>query len=225
MKIIALILHTLLFLPLASAKGVVLTGGGNVISNQTSDQKDSAGLPYLDMYAGWGLNFDAELPVSDYFLLNGSLGFSQSKGKVQYHHVADNLPDARATDLKTITSFVRAMGGPRIRLINFKFLKLFVGAGAMIGNMDLNFSKSDYRQKNAFSEVNFKDEENQGFWGTYVESGIDIIVSKKSAFRLGARYEDLQTARFDTLNKKFLDVNFLEFNVYYMHWFDFKVSK
>lgn len=216
------IIALLIFFTTQNAQaGIVLAAGGAFSGGHDSEEKAINEKELLVLDSSLGILLDAEIPfLGGFFSVNSSLFLSEQDGIGQYVTTNNTL----ISDLKTKGSTVVGMVGGRLRLLNFKKFKLFIGGGGLAGSLNLEFDKKDFLSKGGI-EANFREQERASSWGAYAEVGTEYIVNKKSAVRAGVRLMDVNTQSFKTMGSNRIDMDYALFTLSYMHYFDWKFRR
>lgn len=147
--------------------------------------------------------------------LNVFGGYSGGTAKSQYDFTNKNYPSdtAAVEDLKTTAGLLRFGVGARLMLIHSKRLRLFAGGGGLYGGLALIYDQDDFLLKNG-SSTGFKDKEAQAVKGSYLEAGLDYILSNKFGVRLLYQKSFMRSDEFETLNNKelHLETNYISLN-------------
>lgn len=205
-------------IPLFAQAGVILNGGLSGITELKSEAENSAGKSLFDGDGTLGYNLGAELPVLNNFLsFNLNFLYGRMEGKSQYFERATNL---QISDQKSYLSNTESMVGIKIRPVNFKYLKFFIGGGGILGNKKLRHDKDDYVERFGTLPSSFKEIEKKKSWGHYLEAGTEIGLSKNGGLRLGAQLLNQSTERFTTLNKKSINGSYAVYSLTYIHYFE-----
>jgi hypothetical protein len=199
----------------------ILSPGVGVTSSYESDATDTSGRRILKMNPGFGFDGSFEIPVFKYFSLTASLNYTSNSGKTQYNFTdPDNTSiSASVSDLDTSSFNLSGSIGARLRFINTKKLKIFLGGGFSSGILGLTYNKSEFEDRTG-SLVGFEDMESQSLAGSYQEAGGEYILTNKSALRVFARLVQFETNEFKTLGNQKVSADYTQFLVQYMHYVD-----
>lgn len=201
------------------AQGAVITSiGPSIVTGLESESETSGGK---QSYAGTGTlgyNVGVEFPMLRNFM-SFTIGFMYARmyGKSQYQ---DRLTGLQINDQKSFLSNTEGMFGLKFRPVNFKYLKLYVGGGGILGSKKLRHDKADYEERFGPAPTSFKEIEKKKGWGHFLEAGTEIIFSKTSGLRVGAQLINQSTERFATLNKKSINGSYAVYTLMYIHYFE-----
>lgn len=214
------LLLILIFLPMAHAAFIV-SPGVSITNAQRSDEKAPDSEELLVFDSAMGISIDAE-----WTFLNDSIGLTSgvlwkgglAEAEYSYTNPRNPLDTATVSDLKTNSSSLTAFIGPRFRFINYKYFKIFAGAGWMPGILYLSYNENKFLLANG-SLVGFKEKEQQSFKGNYFEAGVELHSTHGGALRLIGKKTQQRTDRFETLGDKQLDISSSILTIQYMHLF------
>ncbi len=204
--------------PLFAHAGLILSIGPSGVSGIESKAENSAGKKFYDGDGTLGYNVGVEFPMlRNYLSFKIDFFYARMYGKSQYQ---DRVTGLQISDQKSFLSNTDGLIGLKIRPVNMKYLKLFVGAGGVIGTMKLRHDKEDYEERFGTPPSNFKEIEKAQNWGHYFEAGTEIIFTKKSGIRLGGQLVNKSSERFATLNKKSINGSYANISLQYIHYFE-----
>ena len=217
------ILFLALIFPVLSHAGIIGTIGGSIIGGYQSDAKNAAGKNLLDATGTLGLTAEVEFPILGNFLTaHVGLLYSRMGAKTQYF---DPKTAVTAVDQESQISNTDGFLGARVRFINFKHLKIFLGGGGVFGNAKLEHDAGHYREQNGGNlPTGFKEIEEVSKWGHYLETGVDFVFTKTSTLRFSGRLITTETERFETLNNKSVEGTYFATSIMYSHYFDKFIS-
>lgn len=213
-----ILLYALILVPTFSHAGVIGFLGPSGFGGYESDAIASNGKKSIDAKGTLGYGLGLELPMLGNFLsFNLGIYYGKNEAKSQYHDKAANL---QIDDQLSYTSQNGAQMGLKIRPVNFKYWKIFAGAGGTFGFTKLRHDEADYIEKHGALPSNFKAKENIKNWGHYLEAGAEVIFSKSSGLRFQGQLMNVRTDRYETLNKKPINATYPIFSIMYIHYFD-----
>lgn len=187
-----------------------------------STNNNSAGDPWLKMDTGFGFLLDVEPILFGPVSLNFGVSYSASTAEANYFYTnSKNASDTGSMkELSTSASNFQSVLGPRLRWINFKKFKSYIGGGILVGILGLTYDEDEYAFFNG-SKIGFEESEVNSFNGYYTEAGFEYIMSNKSALRLSGRNHRYKTQKFETLGDKKISFNNFQAAIQYMHYVDF----
>lgn len=220
---IKLFLIFILLVSIEAKANFILSPGVGVTSSYESDATSSSGKRILEMNPGFGFDGSFEILVLKYFSLTASLNYTGNSGETQYNFTdPDNTAiSASVSDLDTTSFNLSGSIGARLRFINTKKLRIFLGGGLSSGILGLTYNQSEFEDRTG-SQVGFEDTESQSLSGTYQEAGGEYILTNKSALRVFARLVQFETNEFKTLGNQKVTADYTQFLVQYMHYVDWK---
>lgn len=198
--------------PLISIADIILSPGAAVTSAYKSDELDDSGIRILKMQSSFGLEADFEVVILKILTLNiGGMYFAGS-GESQY-----DFKSTTASGLDTTSVVVAGMIGPRLRFINFKRFKMFLGGGYLFGSQNLTYDEDEFEDITG-NTTNFESNDSASFKGSYLEGGMEYVMTNVSALRLSGRQLKYETNEFRTLGQKQLSVSPFQVAVQYLHY-------
>lgn len=190
----------------------ILSPGVTLSSPFKSYEEDSTAKAILDADAGAGLLLNLDWIVFGPLTLGVGVGYQARSARVQYKNDI-----ATANDLDVSMIGINAEVGTKIRIINFKRFKTFIGGGLTVGSKILTYDENDFEFKTG-SRNGFVESESKSYNGIYLDAGFEYILSNKSGIRLSGKYTELETAKFDNLNNESLTIDSLAYSIQYMHY-------
>ncbi|MFP5491465.1 MAG: outer membrane beta-barrel protein [Bacteriovoracia bacterium] len=194
--------------------GFGLQGGSLVSENKNDDDR-----PYLESPLG-GIRGEIELGHS---FISGfvSFDYSYGSGDAQYDYTDpdDSSESAQVEDLKVGTGLTRFILGARLRFINFKVFRMFVGGGYQQGFLSLTYDKDDFKERQDSTE-GFEEFERQSLKGYFMEGGLEYIFSAESGIRLSVRRTITKTEKFVTLADERLKFDQISFGGTFIQYVD-----
>ena len=140
----------------------------------------------------------------------------------QYNYTdpGNSTNSATVANLNATTTTVTGSFGARLRLINAKSFKLFVGGGLIFGGLWLSTSEQDFKDKTGNSN-GYKDIDTSSIAGNYFDAGAEYRWNDKNGLRLIAKKNAFSSTKFKTLGDKKVISTFYQCGVYYVHIVDF----
>lgn len=206
------IILLLIFLPLLSKADVILSPGAVVTSSYKSDEMDSSGVELLKVGSSFGLEADFEIVILKILTLNIGGMYFAGNGESQY-----DFKSTTASGLDTASVVVAGVVGPRLRFINFKRFKMFLGGGYLFGSQNLTYDKEEFETITG-NTTNFESSDSASFKGHYLEGGMEYVMSNVSALRLTGRQLKYQSNEFRTLGAEQISVSPFQVAVQYLHY-------
>lgn len=217
-----LLYSIILFLTLSSVANAGFIGsvGGAFSSGfESVDYKATNDKSFLTLDGGAGLIFEGELPLS-FLSISASFSTADQKGKTEFVRSNGSI----ISELETEADSLLASASLRLRFINFKRFKLFIGGGPTFGTVKLQFDKTDFTNKGGPSSE-YKEEESFGTYGGHFEIGSEWIVDKKQAVRGYVKLVDTKTGKVDAFGDKSISIDYAQFMLQYMYYFDWKFRR
>ena len=208
MKLFVLLIF--LTIPIARAD-LILSPGAGIATGMESDQ-ESSGKSILNTSSGIGLQANAEWIPFRALTLGFGLGYFSHSGKTQFQN-----SQATVNELDTRVAQLNFEAGAKLRLINLRRFKVFVGGGVTLGSLNMNFDKSDFEEKKG-DEVGYVMNESQSYNGYYLDTGVEYIFSNTSGLRVSLKNQRIKTSEFENLNNKELNLSTTNLLVQYMHY-------
>lgn len=220
MKAVFLCLFIFTFTSNARA-GFILAAGASFNSGNSTEGKASNDKSLVNVDSGTGIILEGEIPfLAGFFSLTSSALFLDQDGVVQYN----SSNSVFVPDVKTKASTIMGTIGARVRFINFKKFKLFVGGGGMAGNVKMKFDQESFTSSGGVV-AQFREEEIASSWGGYLEAGTEYIINNKAAVRAAVRLVDSKTKDYDRIAGKKLELDYAMFNLSVLYNFDWKFRK
>jgi hypothetical protein len=204
------ILFSLVFINSARAD-FILSPGAEVTSAWNSLEK-SADQSLLKSNVGFGLLGNMEWRIFSPLSFGIGFGYSSRAGSANYQNSIN-----QTTQLDTSIAQFNAEAGVKLRFINTKRIKVFVGGGLNLGSMMLVFDEDDYFFKNGTLN-GFNRSESKGYNGHYFDAGIEYIINNKNALRLSAKHQEIKTKAFENLDNRSLSYKYTSVSIQYMHY-------
>lgn len=200
-----------LFIIVAPARAEFALGIGTGITTQYETRETAAnGRELLDFGSGtFGLGLDAEWMRDSRLSISLAGVVRRENATTQYSKNSISVPNLNTN--ATTTAFAI---GPRFRFVNWKHLRVFLGAGLGAGYLSLDYSRSDYVLTNG-SDAGLRDE-GHAFGGYYYEGGVELYITQRSALRLIGRHTTYQTKKFETIGNKNLNIDLTQFTLQFM---------
>lgn len=177
-----------------------------------SDEKASSGKKVLDTNGGGGFLVNLDWIVFSPLTIGFGAGYSGRAGKVQYKNA-----DATANDLNASVTQFNLEAGAKLRLINTKYFKVFVGGGAMLGSMIMTFDEEKFEAITG-SDNGFEEGETKGYNGYYLDAGVEYILSNTGGLRFSAKKNSIDTGEYENLDNKALTLDYMSYSIQYMHY-------
>lgn len=210
----------LIFLTLPLNATVFLSPGVSLTLPHQSEEKNTEGLELIKLKRALGIDVDLEWmfwgPLS--LNLSGVWRGGEATSQYSYTNPSNPLDAAVVDDLETNASNLSGYAGGRWRLLNKKYIKIFVGGGVTTGILYLTYDQNKFEVANA-SIIGFKEKEDQTMEGTYLEGGVELFSTKGGALRLLGRQSKQRTKKFETLNNRSINIATQQFSIQYMHPF------
>jgi len=189
----------------------ILSPGVELTSTMKSEEKEG-NSNLLKGDVGFGFVGSMEWRLISPLSFGIGLGYSSRTG----HSLFQNQ-DVTLTDLQTTISQFNAEAGIKLRIINTRKVKLFIGGGISIGSMALTFDKDDFIDR-THSLIGFESGETKGYQGHYFDAGIEYIINNKNALRFSAKHQQIETDDFENLNNQSVSLSNTSFSIQYMHY-------
>lgn len=196
------------------ARGDFVLSPGVVVNGPLSSKEKTANQKVVDGDSGIGFLGNIEWMLGPFTFGLGAGYFGGMSAKVQYLN-----DEASASGLDASISQLQGEAFLRFRFINTKRFKWFFGGGASVGSMNMVFDQKNFEEMTG-SETGFNWEESQSYNGNFIESGIEYVMTNKSALRLLARQNYLKTGEFENLGNKSLTMSHSTVGVQYLHYVD-----
>lgn len=211
------ILLLLILFPWAFARAdFIFAPGLQALSADQSEEENAIGKSHLNLGGGGGFLADLEF-LAGPLGLNIELGWTgHGNSKAQYNNTNTGVA---ANDLKASGTLLTGFVGPRLRIINLKRFKTFIGGGLLTGLLFITYDEKDFDKKVGNTD-GFKDSESRSLSGHYLEAGFEAILTNKSAFRLAGKSISYETKSFETLGDNKLSFQQFSVAVQYMHYVD-----
>lgn len=196
-----------------------LAPGAGLTLPHVSQQVDARGEDLISFDQGLGLALDVEYRLGLFSLNIGAL-WRGSEAVTQYFYTnpKDPFDTAAAQDLKTNTTTLMGYFGPRLRLLDLKYYKIFLGAGLARGMLYLTFNEDQFVLSTG-SKTGFREGEDRDLEGHYYEGGLDIQSRRGGALRFLVRHTDVKSMPFTTLSDRRIVLITTELTVQYVHPF------
>lgn len=208
-------LGLLLLLGCTSARAdFILSTGLAVGTPLDSNEKAANGERVLDASAGGGLQLGAEWNILPFMSFVVTGGYRARTGEVQYQNETASVADLDATIWQ-----LHVDTGARLRFINLKRFRTYVGGGLTVGYFGALFDEDDF-EETVGNKTGFEESESKPYTGTYADAGIEYILNKKSALRLFGKYTKFKTGEFENLGKERLTLDYAVFGIQYMYYVD-----
>lgn len=215
--IMAILIYSINSQAAKSTKGLIGSIGLTGLGGVEADAETTNGKKVFDADGTLGYTAGIEYPMLKNFLtINANIFYGKWQGKSQYNDVNSGI---QATDQESSLSLTTALLGARIRPINFKHWRIFVGGGGMFGTAKLRHDKANYEENHGTAPSSFKEVEKVNASGHYLEAGTEFIFSNVSGIRLTAQQVSMDTQKFKTLDKS-IRSNFFTGSIQYIHYFD-----
>ena len=174
----------------------IFTPGACLSVPFSSEEKNSSKSNIIEANAGIGLQANLDWIVFGPLTLGLGLGYQARSAEVQYQNAI-----ATANDLSA--SMVQFSGdvGTKLRIINFRRFKMYLGAGLNIGSLSMSFDEKDFKTTTG-SKDGFEESESRSYNGRYFDAGIEYIISNTGGLRISAKQTDIETAKFVNLNNE-----------------------
>jgi opacity protein-like surface antigen len=143
---------------------------------------------------GYGLGLELEYVLAKPFTIVFGGAWRKNEALAEYSHQSVAVDDLSA-DATTLVGLI----GPRMRIIDFTYFKVFLGAGVTAGTLNLAYDRNEFVSETG-SSTGFTSSEKKSFFGYYLEGGTDFILTNESALRLVVRRTTYRTGEFETLN-------------------------
>lgn len=214
----ALLLTLLFALPLYAQ--IFISPGVSLTLPHASDEKNSSGVELLKLRRSLGIDVDAEWMIWGPLSINISGLWRGGEATSQYFYTNPSNPLDTATieDLKTNASTLGGFAGGRLRFLDKKYFKIFIGGGLTTGILYLTYDQNEFEVDNG-SMIGFKEKEDQNFHGHYIEGGIELFSTKGGALRILGRQSKQKTKKFETLNNRSINIANQQLSIQYMHPF------
>lgn len=208
MKILILIL---MFLPFMAHAKWIASAGAELANGLDTSSVDSSILP--------GVRGEIEYSHSSFPRLSvfTSVTYFQGAGETQYDYTASDLNNTQIDDVETKVSITRVNLGLRMKLIEEKDLSLYGGAGIVLGALNLNLDRSDFKGKAGPSD-DFEQNEHKNIDGYFAEVGGEKKLSKNFGVRLAGQFTSAEANSFEILGDKYVDFNLLSVALSYV-WY------
>lgn len=180
-------------------KGSVMwaaAGGGTTAPQVPKDKVDVDNVYYL--MGG----FDAKIGGPLFFTIGAAV--TESNGKLDYDYLGEDSVQYQVDDLDYSSSSTEYFAGIKLRIINTKYLKFFIGGGGLYG--EARFKYDAAANATLVGQGSFYEEEQKGvnYGGYYASSGFDIMFGNQNGIRFGSRFSEGRTDRINALDKKHL---------------------
>lgn len=209
---------------LSEAQAGFVTGFGiGATTRYETEEKNLADKELIDFEGGVGLGMDFEFFISKPLSFNIGGNYRSNSTKTQYSYASRSNPLDTATvaDLLASASTFAVSFGPRFRFLNFDRFKLFLGAGYAIAGLSLTYDEEDFEEKNAGSDIGYRENDFQRMNGFYYELGAEYIHSNVKAFRVMGRQTSYSTGKFETLANTRLNINHAQIVFQFLQYVNF----
>lgn len=199
MKNLLLIIILILVTMLPAHADFALGFGTGITTQYETTQNAENGRELIDFGSGrFGLGFDAEWMRDQRLSISISGVYRKEDATVQFNKNGNFVPNLNAQASTLALSL-----GPRFRFINWKHLRVFLGAGLGAGYLDIDYNRDQFR------------DEGHSLFGYYYEAGVELYITQRSAFRLMGRHTAYETQEFETIDGKSLNVALTQFSLQY----------
>lgn len=189
----------------------ILSPGAEVTSAWKSLEK-SSDQHLLKGNLGFGLIGSMEWRIFSPLSFGIGLGYSSRAGSSNYQNNIN-----QTTQLDTSIAQFNAEAGVKLRFINTKRIKVFIGGGLSLGSIMLTFDEDDYLFKNdTLNGLNRS--ESKGYNGHYFDAGVEYIINNKNALRFSAKHQEIKTKAFENIDNRSLSYKYTAFSIQYMHY-------
>ena len=206
-----LILLLVPFLISVARADFILSPGAGIATSGQSDEM-SGGKPTLKNGGGFGILANMDWRIFSPLTIGVGLGYYSHSGETQYKNT-----EATANKLDTQMGQFNFEAGAKLRFINFKKFKIFVGGGFSAGNLALTFDEDDFEDTTG-ALTGFERSESKGYTGYYWDAGVEYIFSNTSGLRISLKEQHIKTKEFENLNNQQINLEFVNVNVQYMHY-------
>lgn len=207
----------LLFFCTTNAQADFILSPGIVINGPFSSDEKRGNEKIVEADSGVGLLGNIEWMLGPFTVGLGAGYFGGRTAKVQYQN-----DEASAAHLETSISQFQGEAFLRFRFINTKRFKWYVGGGAFAGSMTLSFDQKNFEEITG-NDDGFNWKESKNYTGNFIESGIEYIMTNKSALRILARQNNLKTDEFENLGSQSLTISHSSFGIQYLHYVDWSL--
>lgn len=194
--------------------GFGIQGGTLLSENKNDDDR-----PFLESPLA-GVRGEIELGHS-FLSAFVSFDYTFGTGDAQYDYTDpdDSSESAEVEDLKVRAGLTRFILGARLRFINFKVFRMFVGGGIQQGFLSLTYDKDDFKERQDSTE-GYEEFERQGLKGYFMEGGLEYIFSPEAGIRLSVRRTISKTEKFVTLADERLKFDQISFAGTFIQYVD-----
>lgn len=198
--------------PLNALADFIFSPGVDVTGPLKSYEEADNGKKTLDSNAGFGFVLNLDWIVFKPLTLGIGVGYHGSSGKTQFKNNFSS-----AYDLDTTLINLNIDAGAKLRIINLKKIKMFIGGGLTTGILGMTFDKDKFEDITG-STTGFEESESQSYSGMFVDAGFEYILSNKSGLRLTYRRVEIETQEFENLDKSSLNIDHYSIALQYMHY-------
>lgn len=216
MKKVLIILLTILSLDCYGR--FFISPGVSLTQPHQTEELNSRGEELVSFKTGLGLELDVEVviwgPLS--FNIGGTWRGGEAIAQYDYSNPDNPLDTAQVENLKTNYSTIIGMAGGRLRFINLKKIKSFVGAGVSQGTIHLSFDENRFILNNG-DKVGYQEKEDQALTGHYMEIGLEILSGEGGSLRISGRKAKIVSEVFDSLGQRKISTNPVQVSIQYVH--------
>lgn len=205
----------ILFLSLTSLSAsadFIFTPGATVTGPYQSAEENLAGKEVVDANTGAGLLVNLDWIVFSPLTIGIGLGYQARSATVQYKNFF-----ATANDLDAAMIQLTAEAGAKLRFINLKRFKTFIGGGLTVGVVSFTFNENKFESITGSSN-GFEESESQSYSGIYLDAGFEYIFSNSGGLRLSGKYVEMETQEFVNLDNQSLTIDYFSVALQYMHY-------
>jgi hypothetical protein len=216
MKKVLIILLTILSLD--SHGRFFISPGVSLTQPHQTEELNSRGEELVDFKTGLGLELDIEVIIWGPFSLNigGTWRGGEATSQYDYSNPDNPLDTAQMENLKTNYSSITGMGGGRLRFINLKKIKSYIGAGISQGTLHLSFDENRFILNNG-DKVGYQEKEDQSFSGHYMELGLEILSGEGGSLRISGRKTEMKSKAFEALGRRKISTTPVQVSIQYVH--------
>lgn len=206
------VLFILSFLFIAQAKADFILSPGAGFSTAGKSDESLNGRDVLKTSSGVGLVANMDWIVFRPLTIGIGAGYYSHISEVQYQN-----DQAIANKLDATMGQLNFEVGAKLRFINFKRFKVFIGGGLSAGNLSLSFDQDDFEETTG-GENGYEMRESKSYTGHYWDAGIEYIFSNTSGLRISVKDQTIKSKKFENLGDKELNLEFVNVNIQYMHY-------
>lgn len=195
-----------------------ISPGVSLTQPHQTEELNSHGKELVDFKTGLGLELDLEAMIWGPLSLHvgGTWRGGEASAQYNYSNPENPLDTAQLEDLKTNYSSIIGMAGGRLRFINLKKIKSYVGGGITQGTLHLSFDENRFILNNG-DKVGYLEKEDQSFKGYYMELGLEILSGEGGSLRISGRKAEMKSETFDALGKRPITTAPVQVSIQYSH--------